>query len=96
MPDKDVGPHPKTYRGKEYKPDPENVMMNRGGHGHCMASLAAGAVHGVSKKAKVVPVKYKYQIGAVTDVAILKAFGYIINQVKNSAEHSKPGIYQCL
>jgi len=69
-------------------------MMDLNGHGHCMASLAGGAIHGVSKKAKVVPVKYKYKFGVVTHMAIVNAFGYIIDKVKTAAHHSKPGMNQ--
>jgi len=70
------------------------VMMDLRGHGHCMASLVAGATHGVAKKAKVVPIKYKYKLGKVTHRGILAAFGYIVNKVENAPQHSKPGMTQ--
>jgi len=61
-------------------------MMDKIGHGNCMASLAGGAVYGVSKKAKLVPVKYKYQLGAASHQAIAAAFTYIIGKVKTATQ----------
>ena len=92
---KQTSPHPEQYAGKPYTPESETVMMDKTGHGHCMASLAGGALYGVSKKAKVVPVKYKYQLGAVTQLAILGAFGYIMQKVQTNPGHSRPGMYEC-
>lgn len=90
---KQTGPHPEKYAGKPYIPESETVMMDKIGHGHCMASLAGGAVYGVSKKARVVPVKYKYQLGSVKHSAIMAAFGYIMDKVQTNSRHSKLGMY---
>ncbi|KAL2065238.1 hypothetical protein VTL71DRAFT_2907 [Oculimacula yallundae] len=66
-----------------FVPDPDNVMSESRNHGSCVASLAAGRVYGVAKKAHLYPIKYKNSRGAVTELALQAAFMHVINTVMN-------------
>lgn len=83
-------PDPNSVTGGmiPYVPDPDNVMSDSKNHESCVSSLATGLTVGVSKKARLVPVKYKNTRGAVTKMAIQSAFMYIIDRV--IATNAKP------
>ncbi len=71
---------------------PDNQMVDSLNHGTCVASLAAGKLTGVARKAHLIPVKYKNIAGRSTPTAIMEAWAWVVKDViaKNKEVSAPP------
>ena len=74
---------PETAQSIElpYVPLPDDVMADAKDHGTCVASLATGAVNGVAKKARLVPIRYRNDFQNAAAAAVQDAWRWVINDV---------------